>query len=137
MLKFKTADIERQWKENMLDGRLALAVWALVGFVAHHFGKDLTITDLWRSREEAKRLNAIQKLPESRVSPHEAWRAVDFRVADFDAIELAKMQRIISDGLHYGGPRPVWYGAAHGTAPHVHLQVGHDPSFDMTKGDGA
>ena len=134
MLAFKTDRQKKDWEDGFLDGRLALAVWALVG-VAASFGKDLTLTDIWRSRTEAVNLNKLQGLPPERMSPHEAWRAVDIRVADFDRLEIAKMSSVIRGGLHYGGPHAVWYDAAHGTAPHVHLQVGYDPAFDPTKGD--
>lgn len=134
-LRFKTKRQEDEWASGMLDGRLELAIWALVGFVAQ-WEKHVTITDIWRSRSEAVNLNKLQKLPEGRVSPHEVWRAVDIRSADFTPVELAAMSKIIREGINYGGPRPVWYDAAHGTAAHVHLQVGHDPYFGAGEASG-
>ena len=137
MLKFKGNSTRLQEEFEKLDRRLLAIVFAVAGYVAYRFGKDLIITSVYRRGNKS--------------STHYWYRGVDFRIRqkgqEFHLTdeEVEKIERFCTRFRYSSDPKRKRFNtlrvkgkggkAYHGTAPHGHLQVNPFSITEIFKGD--
>jgi hypothetical protein len=114
MIEFKENSLKDEFDDPKLDTRVRAIVLALAGFVKYEFGKDITITSVWRT-----------KTTDSGV--HEAWRAVDVRSIYFTDSEINEILLFLNN-FFYGksvSGEDLQTAICHdvGQGQHLHIQV--------------
>ncbi len=139
----KRAIIQSQFRE--MDNRLQFIAYSIMGFVHQTFGKDLVITEIFRTEEQQREYYRQPKTGPYKKSVHQFGRGLDFgirpyRPTDLDAwpyevatgnpvIEEAEAQTIdawFSAIVSYDDERPEYDSIVHhdvGLGDHLHLQV--------------
>ena len=114
MINFKYSDLKDQFLQA--DERLQHIVYALDGFIGFNYGKDITITSVFRDQEG---------------STHKYWRAIDIRVKQsgqnsvYEYSELKNIEEFL-DTYIYSSEKPrIKTYVIHGKGDelHLHLQV--------------
>lgn len=124
-IQFKSEQVRREYA----DHRVPPLLRRIVGFVAAVVPEpyDVLITDVWRSREETRRIYGRYK-----HSPHHHWRAVDLVLVGPDGGRAGDdvythVKARVGDA--FSGLRPLWWPFPiciyHdvGRGKHLHLQV--------------
>ena len=113
-IDFKDDDCKKEFNDDRLDCRIRTIIFALAGFVEFTFGKDITITSVWRPHTT-----------DSGV--HEAWRAVDVRSIYFTDDEIKAILAFLNS-FFYGkssAGQDLQTAICHdvGQGIHIHAQV--------------
>ena len=129
MLQFKTERIKTEW-ENELEGKnakLKRLVAILAEFVALELGKDVVLTEIFRSNEEYKALYASNPSAMPKRPPHTLWQAVDLRSSIYTDVEVKRILEFLKQFRFYAGQRSVGvYHQIAGNVMHFHVQYGND-----------
>jgi hypothetical protein len=113
MIEFKESNLKSEFDDPNLDPRVRTIVLALAGFVKYRFGKDITITSVWRP-----------KTTDSGV--HQSWRAVDIRSIYFTDGEIKEILAFLNQ-FFYGksmSGQDLQTAICHdvGQGAHIHVQ---------------
>lgn len=138
MLLFKTARVESEWASDSPDETLRSLVNWLASQAELAYGKDITITCVYRSHEEDA---ALYHDPFHQPGVHTYWRGVDISVLNLTSSEI---KTLTSDGNYrwtYDPERP-WLrcfffetGGAGTTAPHIHIQTNPETTVPVSPVD--
>lgn len=124
-IAFKTSRIREEYVQLMgKNPKLFNIITTLATHVEDKYGKDLTLTCIYRSPEENSELyknTPAEKRPKN--MPHTLWGAVDTRSHDFKPDELLELVEFINKKW----PKPsksltAIYHTIPGGAPHFHIQ---------------
>lgn len=130
MIKFKTKRQEEDWREGHIDNRLLIIAYAVYGFVSCHYGINITITDIFRTRHEQIAIYKTRGITDEALIPtstHEVWRAIDLRSSVFTKKQLEAIRDFINESFSYVGEKKVALLHKIGKGVyHFHLQV--DPT---------
>lgn len=122
---FKTDDLKNQFSDEKLDMRLRVILYALAGFVYHNFGKNITITEVFRTQEMQNEYYKNDPVYQQKpfFSTHQYWRAVDVSIIYFTDSEISQMANFLNH-FEYGKPE-IQTAKFHdiGLGRHLHLQV--------------
>lgn len=124
-MMFKTETERTEWEQlDLKNPRLHSLILWLENYVQLNFGKELTLTEIFRSQEEFDALYA-QTPPEQRParSPHQDWHAVDIRSSVFTGSEIQKMISVLNTFKYKDGSKQVCvYHQIAGNVMHFHIQ---------------
>lgn len=128
MLQFKTKRIESEYNELPVhNAKLKTLLDLAVQFVQLEFGKDVVVTEIYRSPEEYKALYAADPTRIPKSPPHTAWQAFDLRSSIYTADEIERLLQFFKCFRFYKGMRSVaLYHKIAGNAFHFHVQYGKD-----------
>ena len=126
---FKTDKVSKDYGDlPFKNNRLYQLLLVLETYVKLEFNKDLTLTEIHRSKEEFDLLYSntpVDKRPAT--SPHMRWEAADIRSSAFTGIEKQKMLKFLNAFTYQKGARPVaLLHTIAGNVEHFHIQ------FDST-----
>lgn len=125
-MRFKTLQVEQEYAtlfDQNKNQRLGKLLVALELFVSLEFGKELTLTSIFRTQEEHDALYAHTP-PDKRParSPHMDWGAVDLRSSDFTQEEITKMLSFLNCFSRKDGKKVAIYHTISGNVAHFHIQ---------------
>ena len=89
MIQFKTRNEEEEYYSGKLDIALVKYLHECACFVFTNFGKDIVITEVWRSPEEQAEI--CKRVGKQYRSKHEFWDAVDLRSWIYNKEERRKL----------------------------------------------
>ena len=110
MIRFKTPDLEIEFNDSKLSGRVRVMLLALDGFMWWKFNRGIMITSLFRSGD---------------TGVHGRWRGADIRTKDWSALEAKTAEAWINKYFKYDPERPGLPSALYhnvGKGEHLHLQ---------------
>lgn len=123
-MKYKTdRQKDDMYKLSLENPRLYKLVNILESFTQFEFKKELTITDVFRTKAEFDALYAatpVDKRPAS--SPHMFWNAVDIRSSDFTENERQLMLTFLNCFKNPSGKVTAMCHAIAGNVLHFHIQ---------------
>lgn len=125
-MRFKTPRIQAEYKNELLEEnpKLYRVLGMLDTFCQLEFGKDICITDLFRTEADLKDIYANAVNP-PKTSPHMFWKAADIRSTDWTPQQQAKMLQFLNAFTYKSGQgRPVAFvHAIAGNVSHFHTQI--------------
>lgn len=125
-MKFKTENERREWAQVSTENPRMFKVGTMLDlYTQTEFGKEITLTEVYRTQAEHDALYA-QTPPDKRpvTSPHMRWEAFDVRSHDFTQAQIDKMLKFLNLVTVYGGQRQcAIYHTITGNAFHFHVQV--------------
>jgi hypothetical protein len=126
-MRFKTPRQQSDFNELPVHNvKLKRVLEILDQFCSMEFGKDICLTDVYRTKAEFDALYAAtpaDKRP--KTSPHCYWRAADIRSTDFTDAQIKKMLTFLNCFTYTSGQgKPVAiYHVINGNTFHTHIQV--------------
>jgi hypothetical protein len=124
MITFKTGRQRSEFERlRELNPRLRQVLTIAAEYVSLEFGKDLMVTELYRTPEETKALYASYPAPPE-WRPHENWLGADLRSWTLTDREIQKLVTFLNCFTAFKGQRQTCvYHAIKGGAAHLHAQV--------------
>lgn len=126
-MKFKTPRINDEFYNKLHTKNLKLysILIMLDSFIKMEYNKEITLTEIYRSKEEFDALYA--QTPEDKrpkTSPHMFWNAADIRSSDFTSFEKEKMKQFLNSFTYTTGQgKPVCIiHTITGNVEHCHVQ---------------
>lgn len=129
MIKFKTERVEKEWAYlEEVNKPLHMLIEMLESFVTLELHKDVTLTSIFRSKEEQAALY-VNVPSDKKVldSPHMHWRAVDLRSSDFTDAEIKRMLTFLNAFRYMEGRSVALYHTIAGNVAHFHVQYRGQP----------
>jgi hypothetical protein len=128
MIKFKSEREQKEYNELPIhNSRLAAFIRAMDIFCTLEFGKDLTITSLFRTQAEHNTLYANTPIADRPISSvHCQWEGCDLRSTDFTLAQIDRIVDFANQFTFRHGKKVGLYHMINGNAPHLHLQVSKD-----------
>jgi len=146
--RFKTGQATQLLDElDRCDLRLKAIALAMMGYAEHHFGRDLVITEIFRTEKQQRAYYPGQPY---RPSVHQFGRGIDFGIRAYTAAELdpwpypaatpnpalaphevGRLDAFWSALASYDDERPDYDSVVHhnvGLGDHLHLQVSWRPT---------
>ena len=122
-MKFKTKELDREFSQLTVENvKLTKIIYCIDFFCQAQFGKEITITHIFRTPEQHRALYSLTPNPPA-SSPHMRWEAVDLRSSDFTKPEIDKMLSVLNQFTVYGGQRKcAIHHAIAGNVEHFHIQ---------------
>lgn len=124
MLKFKTDQERDEWVQmGFKNPRLVDAIIDLADTMQLMFGKDITLTEVFRTPDEQTALykDEAQKVAKS---PHSFWKAVDIRSRDLTQHQIDFAVQYLNTKYKNASGRPVAiFHKIAGGADHIHVQL--------------
>ena len=118
MLRFASDRQEREWNDRRISARVKEIVTEASEYAEANWGRNFTVTSIFRTQAEDNALNAS--------GIHVDWRAVDVRTRGRSREAIDDVTRHINSKWAYDPTRPrlkVCFSEPHGTGPHAHFQV--------------
>lgn len=125
LIIYKHDNLKAEFADPRLDTRLRVIIYALAGFVYFNFGKNLTLTEIFRTQEMQDLYYKDDPLYKQKpfLSVHQIWRAADISIIYFTEPEIADMAKFLAH-FEYG---KIDYNTAKfhdiGLGKHLHIQV--------------
>lgn len=123
-MNFKTPNEKTEFDTLLTKNpKLVGVVNALDFFTQVSFGKSITVTEVYRTKEEHDKLYAAT--PEAlrpKVSPHMSWESVDIRSSDFTDAQIQRMLSFLNCFVNSNGKSVAIYHRIAGNAFHFHIQ---------------
>lgn len=127
-MRFKTDRINKEFYNDLptKNKKLYTVLMLLDNFTQLEFGKDICLTDIFRTKEEFDSLYS-QTPPDKRpvTSPHMFWNAADIRSTDFNEPQIKRMLTFLNCFTYASGQgKPVsLYHCIAGNVFHFHIQA--------------
>lgn len=110
---------EQEWHSSQLWGYLKEIVDEIAEYALVTWGWLFCVTSIYRTDQENRDAQA-------KTSIHCYWRAVDIRTRGIDPAWVEDVTKWANERWVYDFTRlalPIAYSAAHGSGPHLHLQI--------------
>lgn len=124
-MKFKTHREQQEFETlKLANKRLATIVALIDQYTLMEFGKEVTLTSVFRTKAEHEALYA-KTPPDQRPasSPHMHNQAVDLRSSDFSNDQINKMLQFLNCFTVWGGKKKcALYHTVAGNVAHFHIQ---------------
>lgn len=127
-----------------MDPRLQVLAFSIAAFCDFHFGKDIVVTEIYRTKAQQLKYYPNRKY---RPSVHQYWRGIDFGVRPYGAGELdseedgtrmphpgftdgeiATLDEWYTKAVQYDDERPEYDSTIYhdiGLGKHLHIQVSY------------
>ena len=125
LFMFKSDTVKDEFASDKLDYRLKVILYALAGFIYWHYGKSLTITELYRTQEMQDEYYKDDPIYQQKkwLSTHQMWRAADLSTYYFTEFEITGIKDFL-DHFEYGdGAHNTYLIHNIGLGSHLHLQI--------------
>lgn len=97
-MRFKTYRQSDEWESKNLNERLRNIILCLDYFSVAKFGKEIVITDIYRTQEEQDEI--YKKHPNYKKKPwksvHQFWRGIDIRSSIFEKEEINELLFVLN-----------------------------------------
>ena len=135
LFEFKTSESKIDFDDTRLDYRLKIILYALAGFVYWTYGKQITITEIFRTQEMQDNYYKDDPLYQQKkwLSTHQMWRAADISVYYFTEYEIKRMTEFLCHFDYATVGKSTFLIHDVGQGKHLHLQTDNENYTKINK----
>ena len=135
LFEFKTDTIRDEFASDKLDYRLRVILYALAGFIYWHYGKSLTITELYRTQEMQDEYYKDDPIYQQKkwLSTHQTGRGADCSTYYFTEFEITGIKDFLKHFEYGDNAHNTFLFHDIGLESHLHLQVSNNPFLKINK----